>query len=66
MRRDELIDCFQHTLKISKTGILGIKTFKSIRTNKVYKEGFVSNVAKYGEWGSIMVEHMGILFIRID
>lgn len=58
MVREELIACFQDTLKMSKTGVLGVKTFKSILTNKVYKEGFVSDVAKSGKWGSVTV-HKG-------
>ena len=56
MNRNELISCFQDTLKRAHSDGLKDKTAESCRTNKIYKEGFVSNVPQRNEHSDIIVE----------
>lgn len=56
MNKNELISCFQDTLKRAHSNVLKDKTAESCRTNKIYKEGFVSNVPKRNEHSDIIVE----------
>ncbi len=55
MRKKKLIACFQDTLEMSKIGTLGKKTAKSIQSNKVYKEGFISKKGTFDKYASIIV-----------
>lgn len=56
MNKNELISCFQDTLKRAHSGSLNEKTAESCRTNKIYKEGFVSNVPRRNEHSGVIVE----------
>lgn len=56
MNKNELISCFQDTLKRAHSNVLKDKTAESCRTNKIYKEGFVSNVPQRNEHSDIIVE----------
>lgn len=56
MGKEELIVCFQDTLEMSKTGVLGQKTSQAIKSNIVYKEGFISNTPKRSEQSSVIVQ----------
>lgn len=56
MRKEELIACFQNTLDMSKSGVLRKKTIQAIKTNKVYKEGFIAKVSKGSNQSSIIVQ----------
>ena len=56
MNKNELISCFQDTLKRAHSNVLKDKTAESCRTNKIYKEGFVSNVPQRNEHSDIVVE----------
>lgn len=56
MNKNELISCFQDTLKRAHSGSLNEKTAESCITNKIYKEGFVSNVPRRDEHSDIIVE----------
>lgn len=53
--REKLISCFQNTLETS-THILEKETKQSVKTNMVYKEGFISCKCKGKENSSIIVE----------
>ena len=55
MGKEELISCFQDTLEKSRTGTLKRKTSSAIKSNRVYKEGFVSNEPKRHESTSVIV-----------
>lgn len=56
MTTNELVPCFQDTLKWSNSSVLKDKTAESCKTNKIYKEGFVSNVPRRNEHSDIIVE----------
>lgn len=53
--REDIVACFQDTLRISKQ-IFDEETTHSIQTNKVYLEGFASTKAKGNEHSSVIVE----------
>lgn len=53
MGKEELIVCFQDTLEKSQTGNMIKKTDRAIKSNRIYKEGFTSNVRKRREKASI-------------
>lgn len=55
MKKEELISCFQDTLEKSKSNALRKKTITAIKSNKVYKEGFVSKRPKRSEHASLTV-----------
>lgn len=55
MGKEELIACFQDTFKQSNNGDLKQHTEQAIRSNRVYKEGFVSQVRHRNESASIDV-----------
>lgn len=52
--RNELITCFQDTLQFSKCQ-LNENTMASIKSNKVYKENFVSKIARKNEQAIVRV-----------
>lgn len=56
MGKENLIVCFQHTVEMSKTGSLERKTSQAVKSNKVYKEGFVSTIPERNESSSIIVK----------
>lgn len=56
MLKKNLIACFQDTIEKSRTGSLACKTAEAIKSNKVYKEGFVSGLPKGNENAAIRVE----------
>lgn len=56
MGKEELINCFQDTIRRAGTGQLAQKTSQAIASNKIYKEGFISNVPKGCESSSVIVE----------
>ena len=49
MGKEELVACFQDTLEKSYCDSLRQRTQRSVKSNRVYKEGFVSN-AKHRSW----------------
>ena len=49
MGKEELIACFQDTVEKSNDGSLKQRTARAIRSNRVYKEGFVSKVKHRSE-----------------
>ena len=55
MGKEELIACFQDTVEKSNDGSLKQRTARAIRSNRVYKEGFVSKVKHRSERASIDV-----------
>ena len=55
MGKEELIVCFQDTFEKSNTGRLKQHTARAIKSNRVYKEGFVSKVKHRDENASIGV-----------
>lgn len=56
MGKEELIVCFQNTIEMSSAGTLERKTLQAIKSNKIYKEGFVSKLSKRSESSSVIVE----------
>lgn len=56
MSSSQLIESFQQTLEMSNHGLLGKRTDKAQKSNRVYKEGFVSKVEPRHEQPSIIVE----------
>lgn len=54
MTRDELIACFQDTLEKSR-GDLAQKTAAAVESNRIYKEGFISNAEKRSEKAPLIV-----------
>ena len=51
MKREELIDCFQDTLQMSEKGKIKKATMASVKSNRVYRENFVSKRNSEHEWG---------------
>ena len=49
MGKEELVACFQDTLEKSYCDSLRQRTQRSVKSNRIYKEGFVSN-AKHRSW----------------
>lgn len=56
MKRNELMDCFQDTLKLSYMESVAYLTEAAKKSNKVYQEGFVSKSRPHHENGEIIVE----------
>ena len=56
MATNALVPCFKDTLERALSGSLKDKTVESCRTNKIYKEEFVSNVPRRNEYSDIIVE----------
>lgn len=54
--KNELVECFQDTLKICFNGILQEETEKAIQSNKVYKEGFTAEKRNKKYNADIIVE----------
>lgn len=61
MIREQLIACFQDTLQISE-GRLRENTIASIRSNKVYKENFVSKKKDRNDIHAVVSVHSGTTF----
>lgn len=57
MRKKELIECFEDTVKLAHSVSLGLQTSESQNTSRVYKEKFVSNISHRNERNSIIVEN---------
>lgn len=55
MGKEDLIVCFEDTLEKSNDGSLKQRTARSVKSNRVYKEGFVSKVKHRNENASIDV-----------
>ena len=55
MGKEELIVCFQDTLEQSNNESLKQRTARSVKSNRVYKEGFVSKAKHRNESASIEV-----------
>ena len=55
MRKEELVACFQNTLQMSQEEKLRDNTIKAIKSNKVYKEGFVSKEDTKNACGEVAV-----------
>lgn len=55
MGKEDLIVCFEDTLEKSNDGSLKQRTARSVKSNRVYKEGFVSKVKHRNENASIEV-----------
>lgn len=53
---NELIACFLNTVAISNSGLLKKQTKKAQKSNKIYKEGFVSRARTYKNQADIVVE----------
>lgn len=49
MRKEDLIICFQDTVEKSNSDSLGERTARAIKSNHVYKEGFISDVKHCNE-----------------
>lgn len=55
MGKEDLVECFQDTFEQSNNGSLKQRTARAIKSNRVYKEGFVSDVKHRNENASIEV-----------
>ena len=55
MGKEELIVSFQDTFEKSNNGSLKQRTARAVKSNRVYKEGFVSEVKRCNESASIDV-----------
>lgn len=42
MKKEDLIVCFQDTFEKSNNGSLKQRTAQAVKSNRVYKEGFIS------------------------
>ena len=56
MGREELIDCFHDTLDMANSRILKNATIKCQKSNRIYKENFLSKVPMRNEEPAIFVE----------
>lgn len=56
MNKRELIDCFHDTLNLSNNNLLQETTERAKKSNKIYKENFVSNVKKRKLKADIIIE----------
>lgn len=55
MVKEELVVCFQNTLQMSQQGIIRERTIDAINSNKVYKEGFISENKTRNAYGEVAV-----------
>lgn len=61
MGKEELVACFRDTLEKSYCDPLKLRTERSVRSNRVYKEGFVSN-AEHHNWDTTIEVYAGTTF----
>lgn len=55
MGKEDLVVCFQDTFEQSNNGSLKQRTTRAVKSNRVYKEGFVSKAKHRNENASIDV-----------
>lgn len=65
LKAEDLIICFEDTLKKSNSGTLKQLTLKAIQTNRVYKENFISSVERDNENSDVEVCLGNTLTVRM-